>query len=52
MTLFPSKGFYLSLKKLTLPAVWFFTFMSNLHKVMPFFDIRAVNTNVTLRHRS
>ena len=35
ITLFPLKGFYLSLKKSTLPpnAVRFFTFTSNLHKM-------------------
>ena len=47
--LFPLKGFYLSLKKSTLPAtaVRFFTFTSNLHKVTSFFDVTAVKTNVT-----
>ena len=49
VTLFPLKGFYLSLKKSTPPAtaVRFFTFTSNLHRVMSFFDVTAVKTNVT-----
>ena len=49
ITLFPLKGFYLSLKKSTIPptALRFFTFTSNLHKVMSFFDVTAVKTNVT-----
>ena len=53
ITLFPLKGFYLSLKKSTLPltADRFFTFTSNLHKVNSFFDVTAVKTSVTWRHR-
>ena len=44
ITLFPSKGIYLSVKKSTLTAiaVLFFTFTSNLHKVTSFFDVTAV----------
>ena len=51
--LLPLKGFYLSLKKSTLPAtaVRFFMFTSNLHKVTSFFDVTAVRTNVTWRCR-
>ena len=51
ITLFPLKGFYLSLKKSTLPAtaVRFFTLTSNLHKVTSFSDVTAVKTNVTWR---
>ena len=46
---FPLKSFYSSLKNSTLPAtaVRLFTLMSNLHKVMSFFDVTAVKTNVT-----
>ena len=48
ITLFPCQGFYLSLKKSTLPTttVQFFTFASNLHKVTLFLDVTAVK-NVT-----
>ena len=44
--LFPLKSLYSSLKNSTLPAtvVRFFTLTSNLHKVMPFFDITAVKS--------
>ena len=50
ITLFPLKGFYLSLKKSTLlGAVRFFTLTSNLHKVTSFSDVTAVKTNVTWR---
>ena len=44
ITLFPLKGFYLSLKKSMLPAtaVRFFTVTSNLHKVTSFSDVTAV----------
>ena len=44
ITLFPLKGFYLSLKKSTLPAtaVRFFRLTSNLHKVTSFSDVTAV----------
>ena len=53
ITLFPLKGFYLSLKKSTLPptAVRFFTLTSNLHKVTSFSDVTDVKTNVTWRRR-
>ena len=51
ISFFPSKSFYLSLKKSALPAtaVRFFTFTSNLHEVTSFFDVTAVKTNVTWR---
>ena len=44
ITLLPLKGFYLSLKKSTLPAtaVRFFMLTSNLHKVTSFSDVTAV----------
>ena len=47
---FPLKGFYLSLKKSTLPAtaVRFFTLMSNLHKVTSFSDVTAVGKPTSL----
>ena len=53
ITLCPLKGFYLSLKKSTLPAtaVRFFTLTSNLHKVTSFSDATAVKNNVTGRRR-
>ena len=46
ITLSPLKGFYLSLKKSTLPvtAVRFFTLTSNLHKVTLFSDVTAVKS--------
>ena len=46
LVLFPLKGFCLSLKKSTLPAiaVRFFTLTSNLHKVTSFSDVTAVKT--------
>ena len=49
IALFPLNGYYLSLKKSTLPAtaVRFFRFTSNLHKVTSFFDVTAVKINVT-----
>ena len=49
LALFPLKGFYLSLKKSTLPptAVRFFTLTSNLHKVTSFSAVTDVKTNVT-----
>ena len=50
MTLFPLKGFYLSLKKSTLPAtaVRFFALTSNLHKVTSFSDVTAVKKPTSL----
>ena len=44
ITLFPLKGFYLSLKKSTLSAtaVRFFMLTSNLHKLTSFSDVTAV----------
>ena len=54
ITLLPLKGFYLSLKKSTLPAtaVRFFTLTSNMHLVTSFSEITAVKkNNVTWRRR-
>ena len=50
ITLFPVKGFYLNLKKSTLPAtaVRLFTCTSNLHKVTSFFDVTAVKKPTSL----
>ena len=51
ITLSPLKGFYLSLKKSTLPAtaVRFFTLTSNLHKVTSFSDVTAVKNQRHLK---
>ena len=50
ITLFPFKGFHLSLKKSKLPAstVRFLTLTCNLHKVTSFSDVKAVNKPTSL----